>query len=135
MSERDIQRVQVLTEVAGNRRSAASAATLLALSERQVWRLLKRYRSGGGGTIAHQARGRPSNNRLSKELREQAIELVRTRYQDFGPTLAAETLVEKHGIEVSRETLRHWMAEAGLWLSRRQRRQFHPPRLRLLMVA
>jgi len=130
MSERDIQRVQVLTEVAGNRRSAASAATLLALSERQVWRLLKRYRCGGGGAIAHQARGRPSNNRLSKELREQAIELVRTRYQDFGPTLAAETLVEKHGIEVSRETLRHWMAEAGLWLSRRQRRQFHPPRLR-----
>jgi len=31
---------------------------------------------------------------------------------------------------MSRETLRHWMTEAGLWLSRRQRREFHPPRLR-----
>ena len=31
---------------------------------------------------------------------------------------------------VSRETLRHWMAAAGLWLSRKQRRQFHQPRTR-----
>jgi hypothetical protein len=29
-----------------------------------------------------------------------------------------------------RETLRKWMADAGLWLSRKQRRRFHQPRLR-----
>ena len=39
-------------------------------------------------------------------------------------------LRDRHGLTVSRETLRQWMAAAGLWLSRRQRRQFHPPRLR-----
>jgi len=31
---------------------------------------------------------------------------------------------------VSHETLRRWMSEAGLWLSRKQRRTFHQPRLR-----
>ncbi len=130
MNERDLQRVEVLTEVLGGRRTAASAASVLDVSERQVWRLLRRYRTGGAGALAHQARGRPSNNRLGAGVRERALELVGKHYRDFGPTLAAEMLAEKHGLEVSRETLRHWMVEAGLWLSRRQRRQFHPPRLR-----
>ena len=58
------------------------------------------------------------------------IELVRSRYADFGPTLATEVLLEKDGVKVSRETLRKWMVEDGLWLSRKQRRVFHQPRLR-----
>ncbi|TIR63589.1 MAG: ISNCY family transposase, partial [Mesorhizobium sp.] len=49
---------------------------------------------------------------------------------DFGPTLAAEKLAEDHGVTVSRETLRKWMAEAGIWLQRKHRRTFHQPRLR-----
>src|SRR5215204_5876383 len=130
MSERDLQRVQVLGEVTNRRRTIASAAVVLALSARQVRRLLKAHRLGGAGAIAHKARGRPSNNRLADELRDQAVQLVRSAYADFGPTLAAEMLAQKHGLKVSRETLRGWMIEAGLWLSRRQRRRFHQPRLR-----
>ncbi|WP_409017950.1 ISNCY family transposase [Azospirillum sp. BE72] len=130
MSERDLQRVEVLGEVLSGRRGVGSAASVLGLSERQVWRLLARYKAGGGGALVHRGRGRPSNRRLGDEVRERALELVRSRYGDFGPTLAAEMLREKHGLTVSRETLRQWMAAAGLWLSRRQRRQFHPPRLR-----
>jgi hypothetical protein len=103
---------------------------VLALSARQVHRLLSAYRHGGSSAIAHQARGRPSNNRLKDEGRDRARELVRASYADFGPTLAAEVLAEKHGLTVSRETLRGWMIDAGLWLSRQQRRRFHQPRLR-----
>ena len=44
--------------------------------------------------------------------------------------LAAETLAEYHGFKVSRETLRKWMQEDGIWLSRKQRRTFHQPRSR-----
>ncbi|WP_376967992.1 ISNCY family transposase (plasmid) [Azospirillum sp. A26] len=81
-------------------------------------------------TPVSQETGPPRNPVRFNEVRERALELVRSRYGDFGPTLAAEMLREKHGLTVSRETLCQWMAEAGLWLSRRQRRQFHPPRLR-----
>ena len=56
--------------------------------------------------------------------------MVREHYLDFGPTFAAEKLAADHGLVVSRETLRKWMAEAGIWLSRKQRRTFHQPRLR-----
>ncbi|WP_422394480.1 ISNCY family transposase [Nitrospirillum amazonense] len=130
MSDRDVRRVEVLSDVVGGRLTAGSAAAVLGLSERQVWRLLGRYRSGGGGAIVHQARGRPSNRQLGAGLRELALELVRRHYADFGPTLAAEQLAERHGLAVSRETLRGWMSAAGLWVSRHQRRQFHRPRLR-----
>ena len=130
MSERELQRVEVLGDVLSGRRGVGSAASVLGLSERQVWRLLARYKAGGGGALVHRGRGRPSNRRLGDEVRERALELVRSRYGDFGPTLAAEMLRDRHGLTVSRETLRQWMAAAGLWLSRRQRRQFHPPRLR-----
>ena len=130
MSERELQRVRVLSEVADRRRTVASAAVVLALSARQVHRLLKAYRVGGGGAIAHKARGRPSNNRIRDDVRDRALGLVRSSYADFGPTLAAEVLAEKHGLKVSRETLRGWMADAGLWLCREQRRRFHQPRLR-----
>ncbi len=44
--------------------------------------------------------------------------------------MAAERLAERDGLCVSRETLRSWMLDAGLWLSRKQRRTFHQPRLR-----
>jgi hypothetical protein len=37
-------------------------------------------------------------------------------YSDFGPTLAAEKLRERHDISVSVETLRKWMTADGLWV-------------------
>ena len=115
--------------VCGNR-SVTSAAEMLEISPRQAHRLQSRLREGGPGSLAHRARGRPSNNRLSREHHQKALALIRERYGDFGPTLAAEMLAAHHGLTVSRETLRRWMAGTGLWQPRRQRRQFHLPRLR-----
>lgn len=130
MSERELQRIEVLSKVIDGRMTIISAARVLALSTRQVRRLLERIRADGAASIRHRARGRPSNNRICDGVRDYAVAIVRERYADFGPTLAAEKLAEEHGLTVSRETLRSWMTEAGLWLSRQQRRTFHQPRLR-----
>ena len=108
----------------------ASAAVVLAISARQVGRLLIWFRKDGGGGLVHKGRGQSSNHRRRAGVREYALELVRTRYADFGPTLAIEMLLDKHSIKVGRETLRTWMVEAGMWLSRKQRKSFHQPRLR-----
>src|SRR5260370_19864337 len=101
---------EVLSEVLGRRRTEISAAAILELSTRQTRRLLTEYRDGGGGALIRKARGRTSNNGLSPGIREYVIELVRSRYADFGPSLAAEVLFEKDGVKVSRETLRRWPA-------------------------
>ena len=57
--------------------------------------------------------------------------LVKQYYPDFGPTLACEKLREQHDCRVSRETLRKWMIEDGLWIDRRHRLpSVHQPRRR-----
>jgi hypothetical protein len=114
MSERDLKRIEVLTEVVSGRRTGASAAAVLALSGRQTFRLLAKYQEQGGGGLIHKARGRPSNRRMKAGIRKYAVELVGTRYADFGPMLASEVLLEKHAIKVGRETLRRWMIADGL---------------------
>jgi hypothetical protein len=76
------------------------------------------------------AAGRPSNNRLPDVVRDHAIALVRERYADFGPTFAAEKLAERHDLKVSRETLRGWMQQAGIWVSRAERKRIQEPRYR-----
>lgn len=130
MSKRDLQRIEVLTEVLAGRRTTESAAGVLNVSLRQAQRLLARYEDGGGAALIHKSRGRAAANTINAGVRDYVLELVRQNYRDFGPTLASEALLERHGVEVSRETLRKWMVEAGLWLSRKQRRTFHQPRLR-----
>src|ERR1700710_732334 len=130
MSERDLRRIEVLSEVRAGRRTVAAAAAVLAVSERQAYRLLARYEVDGGSGLIHKARGRTSNRSRNEGIRKYAVELVKTRYADFGPTLATEALLDKHQLQVGRETLRRWMMAEGLWLSRTQRRTFHQPRLR-----
>ena len=59
--------------------------------------------------LVSRRRGQPSNRRYPADLRRQAIDIIRARYSDFGPTLAGEKLAELHGLHLSRETLRQWM--------------------------
>ncbi len=75
--------------------------------------------------------GRPSNNQLAPGVAERAIAIIRQRYADFGPTLAAEKLRECHGLILSKETIRALMMSAGLWKPRKQRAPaIHQPRNR-----
>ncbi|RWG08580.1 MAG: helix-turn-helix domain-containing protein, partial [Mesorhizobium sp.] len=111
------------------RLSVVQAAELLDLSRSQVHRLLQAYDQDGAGGLVSKKRGRPSNRRHDEDFRNTALDLVRDRYRDFGPTLAREKLLEWHQIAVSTETLRKWMTEAGIWTSRRERKkQLHQPR-------
>src|SRR4051794_41405947 len=131
MSEAELSRVDTLARVGRGELPVAEAAALLGLSRRQVFRLLARFRSEGAAGLASRRRGRPSNRRLPEAVREAALAAVRERYADFGPTLAAEKLAEAHDLRLSRETLRQWMAEAGLRVPRKaQRGRVHQPRHR-----
>src|SRR3954451_4004427 len=83
-------------------------------------RLLKAYRASGAEGLVSRRRGRPSNRRHPDAVREAALSAIRERYADFGPTLAAEKLAEGHDLRLGRETVRRWMAEAGLWVPRKE---------------
>jgi transposase len=130
MSKRELNRLDVLARLDSDKLSVAVAAGLMNITPRQTYRLLRRYRAGGASAIANQRRGRPSNNRLSDAVRDHATALVRELYPDFGPTLAAEKLAERHDLRVSRETMRNWMRRAGIWVSRAERKRIQQPRYR-----
>src|SRR5713226_6633039 len=130
MSKRELNRLDVLARLDSDRLTARAAAELMTITPRQTYRLLRRYRDGGASAVANQRRVRPSNNRLPDVVRDHAIALVRERYADFGPTFAAEQLAERHDLKVSRETLRGWMRQAGIWLPRAERKRIQQPRHR-----
>ncbi len=103
----------------------------MGLSRRQVYRLLKKYQKEGPAGLVSKRRGLQSNRAYPKEFRQNAIAIIRGKYSDFGPTLAAEKLFENHSISISKETLRQWMIEEALWATRTQRiKRVHQPRYR-----
>jgi len=124
-------RLEVLRDLDQCRLTTDAATQLLGLERRQVFRLLKAYRTEGPAGLISKRRGRASNRRKPEAVRTEALSIIRAHYWDFGPTLAAEKLREVHQITLGRETLRLWMIEAGIWADRKQRRkQVHQPRHR-----
>jgi hypothetical protein len=131
MSRKELGRLEALVDLDAGRSTAARVARLIGVGERQVFRLLKAYRALGPAGLASRRRGRPSNRRHGDGIREAALAAIRERYADFGPTLAAEKLAEVHDLRLGRETVRRWMAAAGLWVPRAGRApRVHQPRHR-----
>ena len=129
MSDKELSRINVIQSVVEKRMRRRDAAHQLALTERQTQRLMNRFRESGA--VANLRRGRPGNHRLPESLKLHVLSLLHDHYSDFGPTLAAEKLRERHDITVSVETLRKWMTADGLWVPYSRRRpQVHQPRYR-----
>jgi hypothetical protein len=57
VSERDLRRIEVLSDLRTGRLTVAAAATVLAVSERQTRRLLARYELDGGSGLIPQGSG------------------------------------------------------------------------------
>jgi hypothetical protein len=125
MGQKDLLRGKVLEMVKERRMSLTEGAIKLKVSYRHAKRLYARYKGEGDRGLVHRAVGRPSARRMSEGVRRQALEAYQEYYQGFGPTLAAEKLGEREGLEVSRETLRRWLLAAGLWKRKKRRRVYH----------
>jgi len=95
------------------------AGEKMGVSERWVRTLLRRMSKQGDSVVVHGLRGRPSNRKLPAETQRKALKILKQPdWHDFGPTFASQQLAKRHGIEVSDETVRKWMIEAGLWKSK-----------------
>lgn len=129
MSTKELHRLSVVQKIMDKRLTQALGAQQLGLSIRQVKRLVRKYKQHGTEGLVSKQRGQVSNNKFSDKKIEDIKKLVSVHYYDFGPKFAAEKLIEKHGIKVSKETLRQWMVDWGLWNAKRQKQaQIHPQR-------
>lgn len=121
MSARERDRLRMMNQLEGRQVTQRQAAVQLRLSVRQLRRIWKRFRREGDQGLVHKLRDRRSNRRFLDEFKDKVLRIVKKRYQDFGPTLASESLEEEQGLKVSRETLRGWMSEVGIWSPRKSR--------------
>ena len=116
MTQADRDRLVALKKAKKNLITQREAAVELELSIRQVQRLLASLKEHGDKSIVHGLRGRLSNRKIDEKVEQQAVKILSAPvYEGFGPTLAAEYLGKKHGIEASRETVRQWMIRGKLW--------------------
>ena len=122
MSAKELSRLEVMQRLTQKRMSQREAGTILSLSVRQIKRLLRAYREKGAAGLVSKHRGRKANNRLSEEVKKRALNLLKTKYKGFGPTLAHEKLVEKEKLKFSDESVRKLMIAEGLWKARKAKK-------------
>jgi len=116
MTQADRDRLVTLKKAKKRLITQREAAEELGLSVRHVKRLLFALKKHGDKVVVHGLRGRPSNRRIPEKTQGEAVKILSAPvYAGFRPTLAAEYLRDKHGIEASKETVRQWMMRAKLW--------------------
>jgi len=127
MTEADRERLVTLRKAKKRLITQREAAEELKLSVRQVKRLLYALKKRGDKAVIHGLRGKPSNRRIEESIEREAVKILSADvYQGFGPTLAAEYLGNKHGIEASKETVRKWMMASKLWRAKKEKiKQVH----------
>src|SRR6266513_871870 len=127
MTQADRDRLVTLKKAKKELITQREAAEELRLSIRQVQRLLYGLKERGDKAVIPGLRGKPSNRRIEESLEQQAVKILSTPvYEGFGPTLAAEYLGKKHGVEASKETVRQWMMRGKLWRAKPEKvKQVH----------
>lgn len=119
MSKKELNQIEVMEKLKREEISRKTAAKVIGRSKRTVSRKLKRYREKGPAGLAHRSRGRPGNRCFDPENKKIILNMLRTKYEGFGPTFASEKLEENMGIIINRETLRRFMIKDGVWQRKR----------------
>ena len=122
MSAKELNRLEVMQRLSERRMSQKEAGRILDLSVRQIKRLLKAYRQKGVAGLVSKHRGRKGNNRLPEEMKKRALNLLKTKYKGFGPTLAHEKLVAQEKLQLSDESVRQLMIAEELWKPRKAKK-------------
>jgi transposase len=124
MSQEERDWLEWLKRARDKKMTQREAAERMGVSQRWVRKLLRRMKREGDRVVVHGLRGRASNRKISGRVQNRAIGILKQPdWHDFGPTFASEQLAKRHGIELSDETLRGWMIEAGLWKSRTRHKE------------
>jgi transposase len=130
MSQKELDRLQIIKQIERKELGVDEGADLMEISQRQTYRVLKKVREEGSKGIIHKLRGRKSNRGYPKELKNRVIGLYKANYDDYGPTLFTEQLVENHKISVDHETIRRWLREQAITTSMRKKRPHRRKRQR-----
>jgi hypothetical protein len=121
MSEREVDRYEVCQRCQRDEITLRQASRLLHLSYRQMKRLWSTFKKEGKSGLISKKRGKKSLRAYPSSLKREIIGIIQSDYLDFGPTLISEKLEEREARRISKETIRVWMIEAGLWQAKQKK--------------
>lgn len=121
MTQREINRYNIIKKLINKEVDGTYASELLELSVRQVKRLKVKVKKHGPAGLIHAARGKPGNRRIPDKEKEKIIRLLHRHYSDFKPTFAAEKLEERHNIKRDPKTIRTLMIKESLWKPKKKK--------------
>lgn len=116
MTRQENERVKVVRDILSGCRTQTGEAKRLGVTTRCVRYWTESFQAYGAEGLVHGNRSKESPRRISKKEREKIASLIRSNYQDFGPTFASEKLSELHGIERDPKTVRSIMVEEKIWI-------------------
>lgn len=125
MSQKEINKYDIIKRVINKELDGTEASELLSLSTRQIRRLKKKVKEKGAKGLTHGNRGKASNRKMPDRERKDIISLIKKHYSDFGPLLASEKLLERHRIKKDKGTVRNIMIEEGIWNPKAKKKEQH----------
>jgi len=125
MSQQELQRVKVLSQVVGCHLSLFEAAVLMGVSYRHAKRLKSVFAREGPKGLVHGNRGRHPPNWLGDQLRREVERLSKKKYRKHNDTHFTESLAEREGIFLSRDAVRRIRRDAGIPPKRKRRSKKH----------
>ena len=132
MSEKDLNRLQIIKEVEAKRMSAAEAANILNISLRQLLRLRRAFQKEGANGLISKKLGSAGNHRIPENQERIVLLFFRQPdYSDFRPTLAHEYMKKFMGLTISIGSVRNIMLRHNLWVANvKRKKRIHPLRMR-----
>jgi len=130
MNTKERERLKIIDQIIGRKISVKEGSEIIEISERQMYRIKNRYIKEGEEGLIHKLRGKNSNRGYRKEQKQAVIKLYRKEYNDYGPTLFSEMLLEYHGIKIDHETIRLWLRQSAITTSMRKKRPHRKKRER-----
>ena len=108
------KKYNVIKELVDHNGNKKRAALKLGLTERQINRLIIKYKENGKSSFVHGNRGKSPTKTLDKSVSEDIILLYRNKYQGFNFRHFMEYLEEEEKIKVSYNCIYTTLTNAGI---------------------
>ena len=125
MSLPEVKKYDIIKKILNKELNGSEAAELLNLTTRHIRRLKKKVDELGIKALIHGNRGMPGNRRMPDKEKKRIANLIKSKYPDFGPTLAMEKLAELDKINRSRGAVRSIMINEEIWKPKSKKKETH----------
>ena len=118
----ELKKYDVIKELVDHNGNKERAALKLGITERQVNRLIIKYKENGKSSFVHGNRGHAPSKALDKSVSENIILLYNTKYQGWNYFHFKDFLEKNEGIKVSYDFIYKTLTKAGILSPRARKR-------------